>query len=109
MLGGFLPYLIDTIVPAAHKAGVADPLARLRRLYLDPGPCSRNGEWVKLAVAKLGADRILFGTDYGVGGGDHGDSGPGLATLDKVLTARQRQLIYSDNSRQLLARKGIRI
>jgi predicted TIM-barrel fold metal-dependent hydrolase len=109
MLGGFLPYLIDTIVPAAHKAGVADPLARLRRLYLDPGPYSRNGEWVKLAIDKLGADRILFGTDYGVGGGDRGDSGPGLATLDKVLTPQQRQQIYIDNSRQLLARKGIKV
>ncbi len=109
MLGGFLPYLIDTVVPAAHKAGVADPLARLRRIYLDPGPYSRNGEWVKLAISKLGADRILFGTDYGVGGGDRGDSGPGLATLDKVLTPQQRQQIYIDNSRQLLARKGITV
>lgn len=109
MLGGFLPYLIDTIVPAARKAGVADPLARLRRLYLDPGPYSRNGEWVKLAISKLGADRILFGTDYGVGGGDRGDSGPGLATLDKVLTPQQRQQIYIDNSRSLLARKGIKV
>jgi len=109
MLGGFLPYLVDTLVPAAHKAGVADPLARLRRLYLDPGPYSRNGEWVKLAIAKLGADRILFGTDYGVGGGDRGDSAAGLATLDQVLTPAQRQQIYIDNSRQLLARKGITV
>jgi predicted TIM-barrel fold metal-dependent hydrolase len=109
MLGGFLPYLIDTIVPAAQKAGVADPLARLRRLYLDPGPYSRNGEWVKLAIEKLGADRILFGTDYGVGGGDRGDSGPGLATLDKVLTPQQRQQIYIDNTRILLAKKGIKV
>ncbi|MYM37951.1 amidohydrolase family protein [Duganella qianjiadongensis] len=109
MLGGFLPYLIDTLVPAAHKAGVNDPLARLRRLYLDPGPYSRNGAWVKLAIEKLGADRILFGTDYGVGGGDRGDSAPGLATLDQVLTPAQRQQIYIDNSRQLLARKGITV
>jgi predicted TIM-barrel fold metal-dependent hydrolase len=109
MLGGFLPYLIDTIVPAAQKAGVADPLARLRRLYLDPGPYSRNAEWVELAIRKLGADRILFGTDYGVGGGDRGDSGPGIATLDKALTPQQRQQIYIDNSRILLAKKGIKV
>lgn len=69
----------------------------------------RNGGGVKLAIDKLGADRILFGTDYGVGGGDRGGSSTGLATQDQVLTPAQRQQIYSDNSRQLLARKGITV
>lgn len=105
MLAGFLPYLTDTFVAGAERAGIKDPLARLRRLYLDPGPYSRNGEWVSLAAAKLGADRILFGTDYGVGGGTRGDVGPALASLDKALTPEQRQRIYVDNSRDLLARK----
>lgn len=109
MLAGFLPYLLDTAVQGAANAGIKDPLARLRRLYLDPGPYSRNAEWVKLAVAKLGADRILFGTDYGVGGGDRGDAGPGLATLDSALDAQQRRLIYVDNSRRLLQAKGLTI
>lgn len=108
MLAGFLPYLIDTLVPAAQRAGVKEPLARLRRLHLDPGPYSRNAEWVTMAAAKLGADRILFGTDYGVGGGDRGDAAPALATLDRALDARQRQLIYIDNSRALLQSKGRR-
>jgi len=106
MLAGFLPYLIDSIVPAAQKAGVKDPLARLRRIYVDPGPYSRIGEWTELAASKLGADRILFGSDYGVGGGDRGDIAPALATLDKALDAAQRQLIYIDNSRKLLQSKG---
>ncbi|HEY6644326.1 amidohydrolase family protein [Povalibacter sp.] len=108
MLGGFLPHLIDTIVPAARSNGVKDPLAKLRRIYLDSGPYSvRNSEWVALAASKLGADRILFGTDYGVGGGTRGDVGPALQTLDRVLTEDQRRLIYFDNSRALLAAKGI--
>jgi predicted TIM-barrel fold metal-dependent hydrolase len=106
MLAGFLPYLIDSIVPAADKAGVKDPLARLRRLYIDPGPYSRIGDWVELAASKIGADRILFGSDYGVNGGIHGDIAPALATLDKALTPEQRQLIYVDNSRNLLKLKG---
>jgi len=105
MLGGFLPYLIDGIVPAAARAGIADPLAKLRRLYIDPGPYSRIPDWVTLAAAKLGTDRILFGTDYGVGGGTNGDVGPALATLDAALSPSQRQLIYFDNSRALLAAK----
>jgi len=109
MLAGFLPYLIDGILPAAQHAGIADPVARLRRIYLDPGPYSRIGDWVELAVARLGADRILFGSDYGVGGGTRGDIAPALATLDRTLTPPQRQAIYIDNSRALLASKGIRI
>jgi predicted TIM-barrel fold metal-dependent hydrolase len=109
MLGGFLPYLISSIVNpwngGSHK--IKDPVARLRRLYFDPGPYSRNGEWVALAVEKLGADRILFGTDYGVGGGANGDVGPAVATLDRTLTVEQRTLIYGENSRTLLKAKGL--
>ncbi len=109
MLGGFLPYLISSIVNpwngGTHE--IKDPVARLRRLYFDPGPYSRNGEWVALAVAKLGADRILFGTDYGVGGGANGDVGPAIATLDRTLTAEHRNLIYLENSRALLKTKGV--
>jgi predicted TIM-barrel fold metal-dependent hydrolase len=107
MLAGFLPYLIDSIVPAAQKAGVKDPLARLRRIYVDPGPYSRIGDWVELAASKLGADRILFGSDYGVNGGTRGDIAPAIATLDRALTPEQRQLIYVDNSKALLKSKGL--
>jgi predicted TIM-barrel fold metal-dependent hydrolase len=107
MLAGFLPYLLDSLVPAAKNAGVKDPLTRIRRVYYDTGPyATRNGEWAALAAAKIGADRILFGTDYGVGGGQRGAIAPALATLDKVLTPEQRQLIYIDNSRALLKAKG---
>ena len=107
MLAGFLPYLFDSLIPAAKSNGVKDPVARIRRVYYDTGPyATRNGEWVALAANKIGADRILFGTDYGVGGGTRGNIAPVLATLDKVLTAEQRQLIYVDNSRALLKAKG---
>ncbi len=107
MLAGFTPHLLDTWVAAGRNNGIADPLARLRRLYLDTGPYSRNGEWVALAARKLGADRILFGTDYGVGGGDRGAIAPSLAALDAALTHAERQLIYIGNSRELLRAKGL--
>lgn len=106
MLAGFLPYLLDSWVETGKANGVPDPLARLRRLYIDPGPYSRNGPWVRQAADAFGADRILFGTDFGVGGGARGDVGPALASLDSSLTAGQRQLIYVDNSRTLLRAKG---
>jgi predicted TIM-barrel fold metal-dependent hydrolase len=109
MLGGFTPYLIDTWVQAGKANGLADPLARLRRIYLDTGPYSRNGAWVRQAADAFGADRILFGTDFGVGGGHRGDVGPNLASLDAALTREQQQLIYIDNTRKLLRSKGISI
>ena len=109
MLGGFFPYLIDSIIASAPRIGIKDPLARLRRIYLEPGPySSSNGEWVALAAAKFGADRILFGTDYGVGGGTSADRlAPSIASLNKALTPAQRQLIYADNTRTLLKAKGV--
>jgi predicted TIM-barrel fold metal-dependent hydrolase len=107
MLAGFTPYLVDSWVQSGRSYGVTDPLARLRRLYLDTGPYSRNGEWVALAAAKLGTDRIIFGTDYGVGGGTRGDVGAAIASLDKALTPAQRQAIYIDNSRRILKSKGL--
>lgn len=107
MLAGFLPYLTDTIIPAARQNGVTDPLARLRRIYYDTGPYARQGAWVAEAVRKLGADRVLFGTDFGVGGSARGDIAPALASLDQALTSLQRQALYVDNSRDLLRRHGI--
>lgn len=107
MLSGYLPHLLDTWITAGRNNGIADPLARLRRLYLDTGPYSRNGEWVAQAVRKIGADRILFGTDYGVGGGDRGEIGPSITTLDVALTQEERRRIYIENSAELLRAKGV--
>jgi len=109
MLGGFLPYLIDTIIGAGPALGVKDPLERLRRIYLEPGPyAGRNADWVAYAAAKFGADRILFGTDYGVGGGAATDRlAPSIAALDAVLSTHDRELIYVDNTRRLLRAKGL--
>lgn len=106
MLAGFLPYISETFISGALRAGIKDPIGRLRRLHLDPGPYSRNGDWVVLAAKSLGADRILFGTDYGVNGGSRGDVAPALTTLDKALSPEQRQLIYLDNSLALLKKKA---
>ncbi|MDX2108613.1 MAG: amidohydrolase family protein [Verrucomicrobiota bacterium] len=107
MLGGFFPYILDSLIASSQKAGVPDPLGRIRRIYLDPGPYARNGKWVALAADTIGADRVLFGTDYGVGGGNKGDSAPGLAALAEALTTEQKRLIYSENSRLLLKSKGL--
>ena len=109
MLAGFLPHLLDTWIDAGRNNGIADPLARLRRLYLDTGPYSRNGEWVAQAIRKIGADRVLFGTDYGVGGGDKGDIASSFTTLDSALTQEERRQVYYQNSQDLLKSKGVMV
>lgn len=106
MLAGFLPYLFSSIIPAARNNGIKDPLARLRRLYLDLGPYSRIAEWVRVGVDRIGADRILFGTDYGVGGGARGDVSASIATLNAILTPEEKRLIFVENSAALLKAKG---
>ena len=110
MLGGVFPYLIDSLVRTGQRQlGIKDPLQKLRRIYLEPGPySSTNPDWVALAAAKFGADRILFGTDYGVGGGTSVDRlSPSIKALDRVLTAEQRQQIYIDNSKPILKAHGL--
>lgn len=109
MLGGFLPYLIDSIVDTGSQLGIRDPQARLRRIYLEPGPyASTRPDWVANAASKIGADRILFGTDYGVGGGTSADRlGPSIAALDAALPLRARQQVYTENSQALLKAKGL--
>jgi predicted TIM-barrel fold metal-dependent hydrolase len=109
MLGGFLPYLIDTVVSSGRRIGVSDPLAKLRRIYLEPGPySSTNPEWVAVAAEKFGADRILFGTDYGVGGGVSPDRlAPSIAALSRVLSKGDQDKLFVENSRRLLAARGL--
>jgi predicted TIM-barrel fold metal-dependent hydrolase len=75
-------------------------------LYLDLGPYSRIGDWVRTGIDRIGADRILFGTDYGVNGGTRGDVSTSIKTLESVLTPAERQLIFVDNSRALLKAHG---
>jgi uncharacterized protein len=107
MLGGVFPYLWESLVPGAIAADVKDPLARLRRIYLDPGPYSRNAAWTLSAINVIGADRVLFGTDYGGSGLATGDVAPNIATLNAVLTWEQKNRLYRENSRELLRSKGI--
>jgi predicted TIM-barrel fold metal-dependent hydrolase len=109
MLGGFLPFLIDTVVSSGRRIGVSDPLAKLRRIYLEPGPySSTNPAWVAVAAQKFGADRILFGTDYGVGGGTNPDRlAPSIAALSQALSTSDQDKIFTENSRRLLAARGL--
>jgi predicted TIM-barrel fold metal-dependent hydrolase len=104
MLGGAIPYVIEHIQSGAKRAGVGDPVEKFRRLFLDPGPYSTSPRSVLAAVQAFGADRILFGSDFG----PMPNISAGITTLNAALTDEQRQLVYVENGRALLKAKGRR-
>jgi len=95
----------DTMLVMAHltgagERGIAD-IAPYENLHVDISGGEPESGFVELAVQRLGARRVLFGTDnpvrsYGM-------------TLGKVLaariTARQRDLILQGNARRLLGQR----
>jgi predicted TIM-barrel fold metal-dependent hydrolase len=106
MLGGSIPYVIEHIQQSARRSGGADPIEKLRRLYLDPGPYSLTPRSVVSAVRAIGADRILFGSDYG----PSPDVGAAIKSLDaSELTEDERHQIYEGNGLKLLKKTGVSI
>ena len=103
MLGGAIPYTVEHIQQWGRFSGTPiDAAERLRRLYFDPGPYSVTPRSVKAAVEAIGADRILFGSDFG----PMPSIQPALDALDAALSPHERELIYVENGRKLLAAKG---
>jgi predicted TIM-barrel fold metal-dependent hydrolase len=104
MLGGAIAFHQEFIELGAERAGLKiDAKAALNRVYIDTGVFGRGPRAVALAVAALGADRILFGSDYPLA--------PINATLEAIERAdirkADRQKILSTNGLDLLAAKRV--
>lgn len=85
-------------------AGADDVRARFRQLWFDTGAAGRGAEAVALAARVLGADRVVFGTDYA--------PAPSVQPvieqiLRAPLDAGQRERIFGGNARALLASRGV--
>jgi predicted TIM-barrel fold metal-dependent hydrolase len=105
MLGGSIPYVVEHIQRSAKRTAQVDPIEKLRRLYFDPGPYSLTPRSVVSAVQAFGADRILFGSDYG----PNPDVGAGIKSISESgLTPDELNLIFVENGRKLLAQKGVK-
>jgi predicted TIM-barrel fold metal-dependent hydrolase len=103
MNGGSIAHLIEAVEQRTSREGLPDPTPRLRRLYYDTGSTGRGPRGIALAAEVIGADRILFGSDYG--------PWPSIepfieAVVTSGLTAEQRQLVYVENARSILSRVG---
>ena len=89
----------------AHRTGITDVRARFRQIWLDTGAAGSGPAAIAAAIRVLGADRILFGSDFA--------PVPTVApTIANVLAAvnapAEADAIFHDNAHKLLQRFGVR-
>jgi predicted TIM-barrel fold metal-dependent hydrolase len=104
MLGGLAPYHFATASGRLKGVSGGEPISSLRRVYLDAST-SRTPHTLELVASLFGADRMLFGTDYGVW--------PSIAPIVSAvrrsqLTEAQQNLLFVKNGQDLLAAKSRR-
>jgi len=104
MIGGSIAHTIEAVEQRTERDGLPSPIARLRRIYLDTGATGRGPRGIALAARTIGADRILFGSDYG--------PWPTIAPFiqgvnDSGLGREDRNRIFFENGRELLRSKGL--
>jgi len=101
---GGIALVAESVEQSAAANGVTDIKAKFERIYLDTGAGGRGPEAIALAARVFGAERILFGTDYGAAP----SVVPVIENLNKSpLSASDRRKIFRENARDLLASKGV--
>lgn len=104
MNGGSIAHLIEAVEQRTSRSGDPDPTPKLRRLYYDTGSTGRGPRGIALAAEVIGADRIIFGSDYG----PWPTIEPYVESVAKSgLTQEQRDLIYVENARNILSTRGL--
>ena len=103
---GGIGLVAESVQQAGFGGGVTDIKSKFRQIYLDTGAGGRGPEAIGLATRVFGAERILFGTDYGAAA----SVVPVIENLEKSpITAEDRKKIFRDNARDLLASKGVAV
>ena len=103
---GGIALVAESVQQSAATNGVSDIRSKFRQIYLDTGAGGRGPEAIALATRVIGADRILFGTDYGAAA----SVVPVIENLEhSPISKEDRQKIFRDNARTLLASKGVAV
>jgi predicted TIM-barrel fold metal-dependent hydrolase len=108
MLGGSgaIALVAEQVALNAERYGVDDVRSRFRQIWLDTGAAGRGAQAIALASNVLGAERIVFGTDYA-------PSATVKSVIDEIerapLSERDRDLIFSGNARKVLALHGVNV
>jgi aminocarboxymuconate-semialdehyde decarboxylase len=98
--GGQIPYIIGRLEhgfevrPECQEAIKKSPGEYLRQFYFDT--ISHSPDTLRFLISRVGAERVLMGTDYPY---DMGDMNP-LQSLESVsgLTAKEKQKIVGQNA-----------
>lgn len=102
MIGGVTPIIAEQIDLLGARDGRPSTRPQFRRVYLDTGATGRGPLSIALAAQAFGADRILFGSDYG----PVASVRPYVEGVTRAaLTDVQRQQIFVENGRALLAKR----
>ena len=100
MIGGSIAFVAEQIQFAERAAKAPDSLSKLRRIYLDTGQFGSGPDNIAFAVKIFGADRILFGSDYGA----QASVIPYINSVKQAgLDPKQEEAVYSGNARRIFA------
>jgi len=108
-LGGTLPFMLPRLdnywrqFPAASERSPRPPSEYIRELVFDTATTHRPA--IRCACDTLGADRLVFGSDFPH---VHGGSGPFLTAADEVgATGEERDRLLGGRADDLLAGKRV--
>jgi predicted TIM-barrel fold metal-dependent hydrolase len=106
MLGGagFAALVAEQAQLGAQRTGITDVRARFRQIWLDTGAAGSGPAAIAAAIRVLGADRIVFGSDFA--------PVPAVPPIiENVLAAAtsraEADAVFHNNARSLLERFGV--
>jgi predicted TIM-barrel fold metal-dependent hydrolase len=101
MIGGSIPFVAEQIQFAQKAAGLPDTTERLRRLYYDTGQFGRGPHNIAHTAKVFGADRIVFGSDYG----PQGSIVPYVEAVEQTeITPVEKDKIFTGNAKLIFER-----
>ncbi len=103
---GGVALVAEAVEQSAAVNGITDVPSKFRRIFLETGAAGRGPEAIALATRVFGASQILFGTDYGAAS----SVVPVIENVEKSPIAdSDRQRIFRENARVLLAARGVAV
>jgi predicted TIM-barrel fold metal-dependent hydrolase len=98
MMGGSIAVIADQLEFAEKAAKVPSSLPKLRRVYLDTGQFGSGPRNMAFAAKVFGADRILFGSDYGA----QASVTPYIdAVNESGLNPKDQEAVFASNARRI--------
>jgi predicted TIM-barrel fold metal-dependent hydrolase len=102
MIGGSIAFVAEQIQFMEESAGLPDSSQRLRRLYYDTGQFGRGPHNITHTAKVFGAERILFGSDYG----PQASIVPYVDAVERAdVSAHEKDLIFAGNAKRIFDKK----